>query len=92
MTPCEIADVSVPAQCTRPKGSRSRGPYFVRMPGPRCAIEQPRVHGLAHQLVSMNSTGELARGPNLATSASTTAALRASESSAANHTTSREYE
>src|ERR1700681_2037521 len=58
--PWDRVEVSVPAQCTRPKGVRSSGPYRVRSPGGKWAIEQPRVHGSVHHAVSMNSTGDVA--------------------------------
>ena len=73
IAPCDVVDVSVPAQCTRPNGSRSSGPKRVRMPGGRCAIEQPRVHSSFHHGVSMISAGTRLAVPNRAVSASSTA-------------------
>src|ERR1700686_3524770 len=65
MAPCDLVEVSVPAQCTRPKGSRSSGPYRVSPPGGKWAIEHPRVHCSVHHAVSMNSWGVVALDPNL---------------------------
>ena len=73
--------VSVPAQWTRPNGSRSSDPYLVRIPGDQCAIEQPRVHSSSHHAVSTKSTGDAARGPRRAVSASITPWRRTAGSS-----------
>jgi hypothetical protein len=66
----------------RPNGWRSNGPYFVRIPGDQCAIEQPRVHGSFHHGVSMISAGDPARGPKRSTIAARSRRRRSPASSA----------
>jgi hypothetical protein len=55
----------------------------VSVPGVKCAIEQPRVHGSVHHEVSTYSAGFAARAPKRAASFSSTALRRTSASSAA---------
>src|SRR5262249_12621868 len=81
IAPCEIVAVSVPAQCTRPNGWRSRCPWRVRVPSVKWAIEHPRVHGSVHHDVSTYSAGFAARAPKRAASASSTTLRRTPASS-----------
>ena len=76
-----MVEVSVPAQCTRPNGSRSKWPNRMRIPGRRCAIEQPRVHCSSDHAVSTKATGSSARRPRRAASALSTALRRSTGSS-----------
>ena len=60
MAPQTVA-VSVPAQCSRPTGSRRRRPYWVSTPVGKWAMEQPRVQRSSAQLTSSTWRGAAAR-------------------------------
>ena len=66
MAPYDVDAVSVPAQCSRPTGSRRRRPYWVSTPVGKWPMEQPRVQCSSAQFCSRTSTGEAAAGPRRA--------------------------
>ena len=83
MAPYDVDAVSVPAQCSRPTGSRKRRPYWVSTPVGKWPMEQPRVHCSCAQFSSNTSTGDAAAGPSRLVSVRTKTSRRSVSSRAA---------